>query len=193
MAHSFFFLPLKKSGVRSTSVVFLTGMKGIRGSAIGAAEVEDVAVGVLDFKAAEVVGVVVDGTEEGDVAGGKFGGEGVRVGCVNVSIPREMPFFDIARVVGDGFDTDGLEHNHGATALDDAEEDVTGFGPLKSDLEAELILIEGEGRRDIFDDERWRDSIYRRFRFHVSNYGRSKFGCRAEQAPHQYACDPPII
>jgi hypothetical protein len=115
-----------------------------KGSFIGAAEVDDVTVGVLDFEAAEIVGVVVQGTEEGDFAGGEFGCEGVRIGCVDVCVPREMPFFDVAGVVGDGFDADGFEHDHGGAALNDAEEDVVGVGTLEGDLEAELITIEGE-------------------------------------------------
>lgn len=54
-----------------------------------AAEVDNVAVGVLDFEAAEVIGVVVDGTEERDVTEGEFGGEGVGIGGVDVNVPAD--------------------------------------------------------------------------------------------------------
>ena len=56
-------------------------------------------------------------------------------------------------VVGDGFNADGLEHDHGAAALNDAEEDVAGFGSLKGDFETELIAVVGEGGGNVPDDE----------------------------------------
>lgn len=59
----------------------------------GGGRKDDVAVGVLHFEAAEVIGVVVDGAEEGDVAGGEFGGEGVRIGGVEVGVPGGRGLF----------------------------------------------------------------------------------------------------
>jgi hypothetical protein len=67
--------------------------------------------------------------------------------------PKGDAFFNVAGVVGDGFDADGFEHDHGGAALNDAEEDVAGFGTLEGDLEAELIAIEGERGGDIPGDE----------------------------------------
>jgi hypothetical protein len=114
-----------------------------------AAEVQDIAVGVLNFETAEVVGVVFDGTKEAEIARGEFGGDGIRIRCVDVCVPGEVAFFDVASVIGDGLDPDRLEHDHGATALNDAEKDVARFGSLKGDLKAELITIKSEGGGDI--------------------------------------------
>jgi len=77
---------------------------------------------------------------------------------MEVGVPASGAFPDASRVVGHWVDTDVLEHDHGSSALDDAEEDVVGFGPLKRDVEPETIAIKGQRAGDILDDEERRNA-----------------------------------
>src|SRR5258706_588187 len=95
----------------------------------------------------------------------------VRIWDIEVGVPAGDPFFDVSRVVRHRIDADGLEHDHRTAALDNAEEDVVRFGPLKRDVEPETVAIKRQRGRDIIHDEERRNAGYFWFR-HVS------FHCR---------------
>ncbi len=77
---------------------------------------------------------------------------------MEVGVPAGDALLDVARVVRHRIDTDGLEHDHRGVALDDAEEDVVGFGSLKRDGEPELLAIERQRGGDTVHDEERRDA-----------------------------------
>jgi len=69
-----------------------------------------------------------------------------------------MPFFHVSRAVRHRLDPNVLEHDHRCAALDDTEEDVVRFGPLKRDVEAESVAIKLQRGGDIAHNEEWRNA-----------------------------------
>src|SRR6185503_11532540 len=85
-------------------------------------------------------------------------GQGVRVGDVEVRVPAGDALLDVSSAVRHCPGTDVLEHQHRGPPLDNAEEDVVRFGPLKRYVEPETIAIERQRRGDTVDDEERRDA-----------------------------------
>src|SRR5262245_65678410 len=73
-------------------------------------------------------------------------------------VPAGNAFLDISRVVRHRIDTDVLQYDHRRIAPDDTEEDVVVSGPLKHNLEPEMLAIKRQRGRDILDDEEWRNA-----------------------------------
>ena len=77
---------------------------------------------------------------------------------MKISVPAGNAFFDISCVVRHRIDTNGLQDDRRPTPLDNAEEDVVRFGPLKRDVEPETVAIKRQRGGDILDDEERRDA-----------------------------------
>src|SRR5205823_1056207 len=88
-----------------------------------------------------------------DIARRKLCRQGVRIGNMQVGVPAGDAFLDVSGVVRHRSDADILEDEHRSAALDNAEEDVVRFGPLKRDVEPETIAIKGQRGGDAIHDE----------------------------------------
>src|SRR5258708_34979695 len=89
---------------------------------------------------------------------------------MDVSVPAGPAFLDVSLVVRQWFYTNVLERDHRGTPLDNAEEDVVRFGPLKRDVEPETVAIKRQRGGGILDDEEWRNAG--KFRFSHVNFFR---------------------
>src|SRR5258708_4572496 len=116
---------------------------------------------------------------------------------MDVSVPAGPAFLDVSLVVRQWFYTNVLEHDHRGTPLDNAEEDVVRFGPLKRDVEPETVAIKRQRGGDILDDEEWRNAGNFRFS-HVNFYRRfsrtfptpASLAARAERSPSRPTLRP---
>src|SRR2546423_10785963 len=117
-------------------------------------EKQNVAVNVLEFESTQTIMGVFEWFGKLDIARREFCRQRVRIGDIQVRVPTRLRF---SYMVRKRIDTNGLEHDHRAAALDNAEEDVVS-GPLKRDLEPETVAIERERGGDIPDDEERRNA-----------------------------------
>src|SRR5260370_19358452 len=90
---------------------------------------------------------------------------------MDVSVRAGPALLDVSIVVRQWFYPNVLEHDHRGTPLDNAEEDVVRFGPLKRDVEPETVAIKRQRGGDVLDDEEWRNAGNFRFS-HVNLYRR---------------------
>ena len=117
-------------------------------------EEQDVAVGIRNLEAAKTVVGILKGHPEGCCtvckAIGKFGGERIRVRCINVGIPPHvgMPLWvrQRRRVFL------GLDQDLRSVAPDDGEKRVP-IRLLESRLKAQLVVVKSDGLLNVADDE----------------------------------------
>src|SRR5260370_12954088 len=114
---------------------------------------------------------VFEGVRRSDSAGREFCCQRVWIGVMDVSVTAGPAFLDVSLVVRQWFYTNVLEHDHRGTPLDNAEEDVVRFGPLKRDVEPETVAIKRQRGGYVLDDEEWRNAGDFRFS-HVNFYRR---------------------
>ena len=117
------------------------------------AEVQNVAIRVLDLEPTQSVVIVFEGQKELDVARGEFCGESVRIGNVYVGIPTRDTLLDVPSVIWQRLYANIFEHQHRPAALDNAEEDVVGFGALRTLFQTRVVAIELKRRRNVSNDK----------------------------------------
>ena len=153
-------------------------------------EKQNVPVSVLEFESPQTIAVVVleEWSKKLDIARRELRRQCIRIWDVNISVPAGNALFDISRVVRHWIDADVLEHDHRRTTLDNAEEDVVRFGPLKRDVEPEQVAIKRQRGGDTPNDEERRNAGNVWFS-HASSWGGSPdppstelVGCRLRPA-----------
>src|SRR4030095_1117164 len=116
-----------------------------------AAEKQHIAVRVSDLEAAQTVGRIPAGIAERDAARRELRRQSVRIGRGAIGIPSHRR---IAPGIGQWRSLARLEEEHRPVATDDCEKWLL-IRFLKSRLEAELLLIEGDALLDAaYDEER---------------------------------------
>jgi len=140
--------------VLNSTVLVLAEIHGLDGDLTWPAEEQGVAVGVAKLEAAEAVVGVLKGLAEGYGALGELGGEGIGVFDIYECVEAQV---GMAGGVWHGRDAAfGFEKDLCGVAAYDGEEGVLGR-VLKARFEAELVAVEGDGLRDVADDEGWGD------------------------------------
>src|SRR5262249_34505086 len=119
---------------------------------------QNVAVSVFEFESTQTIIGILEWFGKLDIARREFRCQRVRIRDIEVRVPAGDAFFDVTRVVRHRIDADVLEHNHRSAALDNAEEDVVRFGPLKRDVEPETVAIERQRGGNILDDKERRNA-----------------------------------
>lgn len=134
------------SDVYADAAVGVNNLCSLRSSDAGA-EGEKAAIAVPDYKFARVPGHVAEAAGEGDGFGGEFGIQGI--GVINVEIGVEVLLFFFFRI-GSGWRC-AAEVNGVVIARDDG---VDGrILPGADTGEAEIVLVPGDGVRDVRGEE----------------------------------------
>ena len=116
---------------------------------------QNVAVSVLEFESTQAIVGIFEWLGKLDIARRELCCQRVRIGDMEVGVPAGDAFLDVTRVVRPRIDAYCLEHDHRASALNNAEEEVVRFGPLKRDVEAETVAIKRQrGGNMVHDEER---------------------------------------
>src|SRR5919108_2985049 len=113
------------------------------------AKKQNVAVYILHFEPAQPIPSIFERFGKFHIARRKFCCQLVWIVGADVSVPARPAFFDVSLVVWQRVNTNVLEHDHGGTPLDNAEEDVVRLGPLKRDVEPKPVAIKRHRSRDI--------------------------------------------
>jgi len=113
-------------------------------------EEQDVAVRVANLEPAKTIVGIFEGHAECRSMIGKFDGERIRVGCIDVGIP---PHGGTALWVRQGRRVFiGLDEDLRSVAADDGEKRVS-IRLLESCLKAKLVAVKSDGLIDVADDE----------------------------------------
>ena len=113
-------------------------------------EEQDVTVRVANLEAAKTVVGIFEGHAEGCSVLGKFGGERIRVGGIDVGIqPHVVMTFGVRHRL---YAFLRLDEDLRSVAADEGEERVS-IRLLESCLKAKLVAVKSDGLIDVADDE----------------------------------------
>jgi hypothetical protein len=122
------------------------------------AEEQNVTVRIANLEAAKTVVGIFERLAECCSLIGKFGGEGIGVGGIDVGIPPHEGMTLGVRQRRHTFV--GLDEDLGSVSANNGEKGVS-IRLLESRLKAKLLAVESDGLIDVADDKEWRNCLHR--------------------------------